>query len=326
MKIVYSLAWEIDPFEPIRETFPGIEWVKAKALNGFGPEIEDADGLIISATQYTADVAKEIRDRAKKLRWMQSAAIGIDNFVKFGIPDGVTLTNAAGLKGGAVSEHGFALLLALSRATQHMERYRARGEWQNDITRTQITPLEGRTMVVIGYGSIGKAVARKAKAFDMNVIAVHRAGTGDENADRAVTVDKLPEVLPDGDVVVAVLPANPESHHLLDAEAFAAMKKGAIFINVGRGATMDEKALVSALQSGHLGGAGLDVFEVEPLPADSPLWTMENVVLSPHIAGTSDRTYALFVDLVCDNLTRMQKGEPLQHVIPPDMLKTTNAA
>ncbi|MEQ8193664.1 MAG: D-2-hydroxyacid dehydrogenase [Rhodospirillales bacterium] len=326
MKIVYSLAWEIDPFEPIKETFPGVEWVRASALDGFGDVLGDADGLIVSATQYNAKVADEIKQKAKKLRWMQSAAIGIDNFVKFGIPDGVTLTNAAGLKGGTVSEHTFALLMALSRATVHMERFRAAGEWQNDLVRTLITPLEGRTMVIVGYGSIGQQLGRKAKAFDMNVIAVSRSGTSDENADKAVTVDKLLDVLPEADVVAVVLPSNPDSHHLIDAKAFAAMKKGAIFVNTGRGATMDEKALVAALQSGHLGGAGLDVFEVEPLSADSPLWTMDNVVLSPHIAGTSDRTYALFVDLVRGNIERFQKGEPLRHAIPAEMLKTTNAA
>jgi len=310
MNLVYSLAWEIDPFEPITDTFNGISFTKMNAKNGFGPEIEEAEALVISATHYNADVAQELKDRAKKLRWMQSAAIGYDNYVKFGIPDGVKLCNAAGLKGTTVSEHGFALLLTLMHGTHYLERYRANGEWQNDIARTNITVLEGRTAAVIGYGSIGREFGRKAKVFDMNVIAVSRSGTGDENADKAVTVDKLADILPEADVVFVALPSNPESDHLIDAKMFAAMKKGAVFINIGRGLTMDEKALVSALQSGHLGGAGLDVFEVEPLPADSPLWKMENVVISPHIAGTSDRTYALFVDLVRKNLDALANGTP----------------
>ncbi len=324
MKAVYSLAWEVDPFKDILGTFDGVTFTKSNAKQGFGPEIEDAEALIMSATHYSADVAKELNDRAKKLRWMQSAAIGFDNYVKFGIPDGVTLTTAAGLKGVAVSEHGFALLLALAHGTQFLERYRQKLEWQNDTARTNITPLEGLTMAVIGYGSIGKEFGRKAKAFDMNVIAVSRSGQGDDNSDQAVTVDKMCDVLPKADVIAVALPANPESEHLLNAKAFSAMKKGALFVNIGRGTTHDEKALIDALQSGNLGGAGLDVFEVEPLPADSPLWGMENVVMSPHVAGTSNRTYALFVDLVRKNLEHLKKGEPLLNVVPEAELKSAS--
>ena len=311
MKAVYSLAWETDPFEDILDTFDGVTLTKANAKQGFGPEIEDAEALILSGTHYGAEVAQDLKDRAKKLRWIQSAAIGVDYYAKFGIPDGVTLTTAAGLKGGTVSEHAFSLLLSLMHGVQYLERYRAKKEWQNDIARANITPLDGRTIAVIGYGSIGKEIGRKAKAFDMNVIGVSRSGQGDANADQAVTVDKMLDILPEADVVAVALPSNPESDHLLDAKAFQAMKPGAVFVNVGRGLTMDESALVGALQSGHLGGAGLDVFEVEPLPDDSPLWTMDNVIISPHVAGTSDRTYALFVDLVRKNIEHFQKGEPL---------------
>ncbi|MGY8990405.1 MAG: D-2-hydroxyacid dehydrogenase, partial [Rhodospirillales bacterium] len=268
MKTVYSLAWEIDPFKDILDTFDGVTFTKMNAKQGFGPEIEEAEALIISATHYNADVAKELKDRAKKLRWMQSAAIGYDNYVNFGIPDGVTLCNAAGLKGGTVSEHAFALLISLMHGVQHLERYRAKKEWQGDLARTNITPLDGRTIAIIGYGSIGKELGRKAKAFDMNVIGISRSGTGDENSDQAVTVDKMLDVLPEADVVAVALPSNPESENLVDNKAFAAMKPGSVFVNVGRGLTMDQNALIKCLQSGHLGGAGLDVFEVEPLPGD----------------------------------------------------------
>jgi len=322
MKTVYSLAWEIDPFEDILDTFDGVTFTKMNAKQGFGPEIEEAEALIISATHYNADVAKELKDRAKKLRWMQSAAIGYDNYVNFGIPDGVTLCNAAGLKGGTVSEHAFALLISLMHGVQHLERYRAKKEWQGDLARTNITPLDGRTIAIIGYGSIGKELGRKAKAFDMNVIGISRSGTGDENSDQAVTVDKMLDVLPEADVVAVALPSNPESENLVDNKAFAAMKPGAVFVNVGRGLTMDQNALIKGLQSGHLGGAGLDVFEVEPLPGDSPLWTMDNVIVSPHIAGTSDRTYALFVEMVRKNFDLFKQGKPLLNEVPQAELKS----
>ena len=283
------------------------------------------EALIISATHYSADVAKELKDRAKKLRWMQSAAIGFDNYVKFGIPDGVTLCTAAGLKGGTVSEHAFSLLISLMHGVQFLERYRVNKEWQNDIARTNITPLDGRTIAIIGYGSIGKELGRKAKAFDMNVIGVSRSGQGDANSDQAVTVDQMLDILPEADVVAVALPSNPESKNLFDTKAFAAMKPGAVFVNVGRGITMDQNALVKGLQEGRLGGAGLDVFEVEPLPDDSPLWTMDNVIISPHIGGTSDRTYALFVDLVRKNFDHLQKGEVLLNVVPETELKAASS-
>jgi phosphoglycerate dehydrogenase-like enzyme len=322
MKILYSLAWEIDPFEPILDTFPGITLIKAQAKNDFGPTLEDADGIILSATHYNADVAKELKERGKKLRWMQSAAIGYDNYVNFGIPDGVTLCNAAGLKGGTVSEHAFSMMIALRHGIHYLERYRSKKEWQNVAARENITPLDGRTIAIIGYGSIGKELGRKAKAFDMNVIGISRSGQGDEHADQAVKVDQMLDVLPQADIVAAALPSNPESKNLIDAKAFKAMKPGALFVNVGRGLTMDQSALIEGLQNGHLSGAGLDVFEVEPLAEDSPLWTMDNVILSPHIAGTGDRTYALFVELLRKNFELFKKGEPLLNEVPAALLKS----
>jgi phosphoglycerate dehydrogenase-like enzyme len=166
------------------------------------------------------------------------------------------------------------------------------------------TDLEGRTVAVVGYGKVGREVGRMAEALGMTVLGVGRANVGE-----------LPALLPRADYLVLAAPHTAETEGMIGAEELDALPRGAVLINVGRGALVDEAALVTALVSGHLGGAYLDVFETEPLPPESPLWAMPNVLVCPHSGSTSDRENARLTDLFCENLRRWQAGEPLLNVL-----------
>jgi phosphoglycerate dehydrogenase-like enzyme len=207
------------------------------------------------------------------------------------------------------------MMIMLAKGWPGLVRAQARREW----TRFWPRVLAGQTVGIVGLGSIGRAVARLAKAFDMRVLGVRRSGAPLECADYEVDgifgpLDLL-NVLAESDYVVLALPLTEETHHLIGELALRAMKPSAYRIHVSRGAVIDEAALVRALKEGEVAGAGLDVFESEPLPPESELWGMDNVIISPHIAGGTPRYMELAVDLFCENLRRYLAGEPLRNVV-----------
>ena len=173
-------------------------------------------------------------------------------------------------------------------------------------------------MAVIGLGRIGREVARLASVLNMKVIGTDLF-PNEESVDRFFKIDKFREMLPVADVVVLCVPHTPDTEKMIGAKEFAAMQKGAYFINIARGAIVDEPALIETLQSGHLSGAALDVFAEEPLPSDSPLWNMPNVIVSPHSASTSDRENMRLTEIFCDNLQRFLKDEPLRNVLNTEL-------
>ncbi|MGW8267254.1 MAG: NAD(P)-dependent oxidoreductase, partial [Longimicrobiales bacterium] len=181
------------------------------------------------------------------------------------------------------------------------------------------TDLEGKTLVVVGMGGVGREVCRVAKAFRMRVIGVDRPGYSFDrdtlSVDELRSSTELPSVLGQAEHLVLIAPHTPETEGMIGARELALLPEGAVFINIARGALVDEGALVEALRSGHLAGAGLDVFAQEPLPPDSPLWEMPNVLVSPHSASTSDGENRRLTDLFCENLRRFLAGEPLLNVL-----------
>lgn len=311
MKTIYMLPWDIDPILRLREKHPDATFVKAENVEEAIAHIEDTDVLAIAGRFYPGLLAETIRNGARKLRLIQTSSIGVDMFTKDGVPNRIAFCNAAGLKGTIVAEHALALLLGHLHGLPQMERFRARAEWSSNTMREQITSVEGLTLLSLGYGSIGGEVARKAKAFDMKVIAMNRTGTGEGAADEVRALNELNDILPAADVVVISLPSSPETIGLMSAVQFAAMKPSAVVINVGRGAVIDYPALLSAIISRQIAGAALDVFETEPLPPDSPLWSQSNVIISPHVAGTGGASYDRFAALLWDNINRLKNREPL---------------
>jgi D-2-hydroxyacid dehydrogenase (NADP+) len=270
--------------------------------------IPDCDVLVVSGLWRNT-----LLERATKLRFVQSISAGINMYdVELFRSRGVRLASAQGANERAVAEHALGLMLSLQRHL-HLARDRQRERfWRPMLSDPLAREQEsaGRTVVVVGFGRIGQRFGRLAKALDCHVIGVRRdvvAAAG--AADEVVSIAQLHAVLPRADVVVLTCPLTPETQGLINAAALARMKPSAHLINVARGAVVDEPALIAALQAGRVAAAALDVTVEEPLPASSPLWAMENLIITPHSAGETGQYEVNVIDLLEENLARLWRGE-----------------
>ncbi|GHU74931.1 dehydrogenase [Clostridia bacterium] len=261
-------------------------------------------------------VPNEFLPRLPRLKWLQMAWAGVDSLrtAEFPNPD-VVITNASGGFGPTIAEYmlGAALLIMHNFHTyinvKPLKEYKRIGF---------STTFYGGTVVMIGLGDIGGRFAKYAKALGATVYGVRRTVTAPpEGVDEIIPYDKLLGILPNADVVAMCLPATRETEGLFSAAHIQAMKPGSVFINAGRGSTVDEAALIHALEAQNIAGAVIDVTQVEPLPKDSPLWTLDNVVITPHVAGRSDdpTNARLIYEIFEDNIVRFCRGEPLRHVV-----------
>jgi phosphoglycerate dehydrogenase-like enzyme len=254
---------------------------------------------------------------ATKLRWVHAIASGVDMFLypEF-LNSAVTLTSEKGLVGEHLADHGFGLLLMLTRQLAAAHELGPDSWNHRPELRAEEIELTGLTMGIIGFGGTGRAMARRAAAFGMTVRALDRdpVPTSPE-VDRVEPPSALPDLLAGSDVIAVCCPLTHETRNLLDAEAFAQMKRGAFLVNVTRGEVMDEAALIAACGSGQLRGAALDVAPREPLPPDSELWRLPNVVMTPHTAGASQYRASRNIERFIANLQRLNSGEPLEGVI-----------
>lgn len=262
---------------------------------------------------------QDLPELAPGVRWVQATSAGIGQFVRrmgydTRMPRTV-FTTASGVHARPLAEFCALAMLMFSSNLWQMQRLQAERRWE----RFGATDLAGRTLGVLGVGRIGSEVARIGKAFGMTVLGVKRtaagAGAAELGCDELVGPEGLAAVLRRSEFLVIATPHTSATERMLGAAELALLPPGAVLINIGRGSVLDEAALIAALREGRLGGAALDVFETEPLPAESPLWTMPNVLVSPHSASTSDRENARLTDLFCDNLRRYLAGEPLRNVL-----------
>lgn len=269
---------------------------------------------------------------APNLRWVQFHSAGIDSLLDSEIwHSDILLTSASGIHAPNMGQYVMAQILAWASRTPTWLYYQQRGEWPKDRWNKFLPDeLRGRTLGILGYGSIGREVARLAKAFGMSVLASKRdardvkdhgyalTGTGDADgvmADRIYPGAAARSMVAECDYVVVTLPLTQITRALVDEELLRAMKPGAFLVNVGRGGVVDQAALIRALKKGWIAGAGLDVFEKEPLPADSPLWSMDNVIISPHVSGFTPHYDDRAIDLFCANLGRYLAGEQLINLV-----------
>jgi len=244
---------------------------------------------------------------APRLGWLHSFSAGVDHPAFLELMDrGVCLSHSAGCNAVPIAHTVLLYILALSRDFPRWLDNAKDCCWQPH----QIEEVTGTVLAVIGMGNIGTEVAALGKAFAMQVIGMRRSPTGDEPVE-TWSIGRLHELLAKADYVVLCLPLNDQSRRLLDARALAQMKPGARLINIGRGELVEEPALVDALANGRIAGAALDVFESEPLPADSPLWTMDNVIVTPHNAGQSQGSADRASEMFLDNLGRYLGEQPL---------------
>ncbi|WP_371069215.1 D-2-hydroxyacid dehydrogenase [Sediminibacillus sp. JSM 1682029] len=245
---------------------------------------------------------------ASSLRWVQSWSAGVDSHPLEAFAErSIALTSANGVHAYPISETIFAMMLSLTRKIHAYVRNQQSKTWAHEHLKLE---LHRKTAGIIGMGAIGKETAKIAKAFGMKVIGVRHSQKPEEFVDEMVTTERLNEVLPSCDYVIVTVPLTSETHHLFGEKQFHTMKSSSFFINIGRGEVVDESALVEALQTEKIAGAGLDVFEKEPLPEDSPLWELDNVILTPHSAGSTEHyDKRLIEDIFIPNLKQYLKGE-----------------
>ena len=250
---------------------------------------------------------------AKALRFIQVCGVGYDRFDTSALAaNGVHLANAAGANANAVSDHALALILGLTRLLHHGRDNQRRRHWRpmiSDIASRE-DELPGKRLLIYGTGDIGGRIAKLAKAFGMTVWGIRRDVTKTvPDIDELRAPNEFQSLLPSADIVVLACPLTPETRGLMNADAFAAMRETAYFVNVARGGCADQDALIAALQGGQIAGAGIDVTEPEPLPEDSPLWDLDNVILTPHTAGETRRYEDNVIDVLVDNLERLDAGQ-----------------
>ncbi len=278
------------------------------------------DVIGASARNRTIESTQRFFDQllaSPNLKWLQVNAAGADREVFLELKKrGVKITSAAGANGAVVAQTALAGFLAISRRLPQLMAAQKRKEWKPLVVTGLPRDLQGQRAVVVGWGSIGRKLGELLKAVGLEVIVVRRsdapAGDGFETA----TFKSLHSVLPRADWVFLACQLSDATRGLMDARAFAAMPRGAHLVNVARGEVVVEPDLIEALRSGHLGGAFLDVFAHEPLDPASPLWTFENVIVTPHSAGQSDGIYARVVEIFLANLALWLEGRSLRNAVP----------
>ena len=279
-------------------------------IDGRTPEVRER---MLPQAEVTYGLSPlELLPKAVQLRWIQMIYAGIpQELCPLAKERGWTVTNMAGLYGPSIAEHAIAMMLILSRNLHVAQRNQAGGKWDRTVMTT-MRDLHGKTLALVGLGNIGQNIARLAKAHGMRVIGCRRTNRITPFVDRQFPVIEIPAMVAEADYVAVAAPLTRHTEGMLGPKEFAAMKAGSIFINVSRGAVAQEKALRDALNSGHLAAAGLDVFAVEPLPADHPFWAMPQVLVSPHFSGERVNQSSLPAERFVRNLASWLAGKDLE--------------
>jgi phosphoglycerate dehydrogenase-like enzyme len=297
-------------FFDLLDDLDGVRVVRAFDEPTARRELADADGV------YGFPSAEALAG-AKKLRWLQSPSAGVERLWE--LPDlqrsDVVVTNARGAHAPNMAEHVFAMILAFSRGILVAREFQQERRWEARRARDFCYELAGSTMGVVGYGNIGRQVARRARAFDMKVVAVDAAPGQPEENDDLTDLAGLTDLLARADVVVVCAPATPESRHMIGPRQLRRMRPTAGLVVISRGALVDHAALAVALAERWIAWAALDATDPEPLPADSPLWEIETCLITPHSSGHSVEKEERVIEILRENARRLAAGEPLLNVV-----------
>ena len=286
----------------------GLRAIEVRSFDDLSARIPEADVLVVSGLWRN-----ELIERTAKLRFIQSIGAGTDQFQREGLrAHGIRLASAQGVNERAVAEHAMALILAMMRHIPAARDNQRRRHWRGMISdpARREDELGGKTLLIVGLGRIGSRLATLARAFGLRVIGTKRdPSTGAGAADVVVSDARLGEVLPEADIVALTCPLTPQTEKLIGERALAAMKPSAYLVNVARGRVVDEPALIAALEAGRIAGAALDCTVEEPLPESSPLWSFDNVLITPHTASETRRYEDNVLDVLLENLDRLGRGE-----------------
>lgn len=302
MRLLVLAPPAFEPLELLRREAPDVELTVGEEAENLREAAASAEAVLLGPR--SGRVLTELWRELAGARWIHTLSAGVDT-LPFDLlrRSDVVVTSSRGLYADALAEFAVGAMLWFAKDLPRLIRNQQRRQWEP----YTVERLEGRTVGIIGYGGIGQAVGRRASALGMRVLAVRRRQEfGDPTLD---------EVIAASDDLVLCTPLTPSTYRLLSRERIAAMKPGAVFVNVGRGATVDEAALVDALRERRIRGAALDVFEAEPLPPEHPLWTLDNVLLSPHTADHTSDSHTRAMQFFIENLRRFRAGESLDNVV-----------
>ena len=304
----------VEPYEEPSELRSGRGVPPYDAVRHLAPSLTAAqrDAFARIECCVALDLPFDVAEVAPRLRWVQALAAGVAHLTSSGLGEaGIRLTNASGANATSIAEFVFARILGEFKRTRRLDATQQQRRWHPVFGEN----VAGNTIGLVGFGPINQAVARRARAFELDVIVVRRSAARTDLADEVLGPDGLHDMLRRCDIVVAAVPESPETYELFDSSAFAAMRDGSMFVNVGRGSLVDEAALVVALRSGRLRAAALDVTAVEPLPADSPLWDAPNTYISAHCSTEPTGFFESAHEVFADNLARYLSGQPLLNEI-----------
>ena len=301
-----------DSFGDLRERFPEVEFEYCPAVDDLNRAIRDAEVFVGSMTE---DLFKD----AKRLKWIQSSSSGVDKYLS--IPDlaagDVLLTSASGTHGPGLAESTLGTMLAFNRGLLTSVYRQQERKWSASELRPVLVELTGMTLGILGFGAFGQHLAERAQAFGMNILAIDiRSRVKPDYVSQLWRPDRLDDLLSESDYVVVALPLTPETENLITAEKIALMKPSAILLAMSRGGIVDQDAVARALREKRLRAAALEVMRPEPLPADSYLWDVENLLITSHIAGGTQYERQYVIEIFCDNLDRILAGNlPLRNQV-----------
>lgn len=302
MRLLVIAPSDFAPLELLRREAPDVEVAIATDTETLRREAPSCDALLI-APRYGSMLAELWRELGN-IRWMHTLSAGVE-FLPFDLlrRSSIVVTNSRGLYADALGEFAIAAMLWFAKDLRRLVRNQEAQRWEP----YTVERLAGRTVAILGYGGIGRAVGRRASALGMRILGVGRRQEFGEPT--------LEDAIAQANYVVMCAPLTPKTYRLMSREHIARMMPSAVFINIGRGRTVDEDALVEALREKRIRGAALDVFHTEPLPADHPLWSMENVLISPHTADRTNDSHQRAMQFFVENLRRFRANEPLENVV-----------
>ena len=300
--------------QQLQDRFPNVDFRTCNSYAALPALIESYRPDIVYSVRFagTPGFPRDALFGANGPIWIANGGAGTDHFGQWDARK-ITVTNAAGVAADMMAEYVFGGFLHFTLDVRGLQKDKAAKVWN---PRT-VTPLSGKTLLVIGLGHTGRAIASRAKAFGMTVLGTRATPRETRHVDEVHPADALQGLLPRADFIAVCTPSTPATRGLIKGREIAAMKPGAVLADVSRGGVVDQSALLSALKARHLAGAALDVFEAEPLPGDSPLWELDNLIISPHCSSVYDGWETASFDLFLKNLSRWTNGEDLINIVNP---------
>lgn len=301
--------------EIVRRAHPDLQVHGCDSYAGLARALADTGAEVVYSVRFAGSQGfpREALVAAGSLRWLSIGGSGTDHVAPWDAGR-LTVTNAAGAAADMMAEYVLGAMLSFTLSLPGFARAQRDRRW----TGGKLRPIAGQTLLIVGLGHTGRALAKRARALGMTVLGLRANPVPTEDVDRTLGIAALMEVLPQADFVTLCLPLLPSTRGLIGPAALAAMKPGAVLVDVSRGGIVEEPALVAALEGGRIAGAALDVFQTEPLPPDHPYWGMENVILTPHCSSVFDGWDRKALEMFVENMGRYRRGEPLANIVDPE--------